>query len=381
MIRQWFSTHRSLVASLASGTVIAALIAGVAIVSTGYTAQRLDLGDGSVWVPNNQQQAIGRANTEVLELNTVVPTTGSDLEVLQSGSTVLLVDLTEARIEIVDPATSEVTESIALPPDNPQVYLAGDRVVIFEGGTGRTWIMDLEALISFDSQAPSTLDLGADALVSVDPAGLLFGWAPAAGMLYRVNSAVSDAVVSTATLDLGTDTAGLTLSSVAGSWVFWNSADRIVTTERGGSTDLSGLVPSGAGSFVQQAATSGSRALISHPGGLVAVPLDGGSSVELATGTSGLAAAPFALEGCEYAAWTSGQSWRRCGSDREGSITTLTAMPSTARLGFVANGTRAVLNDGRSGSTWAVQREGQLIDNWDDLIVPDDEEPFRARGL
>ncbi len=375
MIRRWFATHRSLVASLASGTVIAALIAGVAIVSTGYPAQRLDLGDGSVWVANNQQQAIGRANTEVLELNSVVPTSGSDLDVLQSGDTVLLVDLTEARIEIVDPATSEVTDSIALPPDGPEVYLAGQRVVIFERGTGRTWIMDLDALPAFDSQAPSSLDLGTDALVSVDPSGVLFGWAPAAGMLYRVNTSLSDAVVSTASLALGTDTAGLQLSSVGGSWVFWDAVERAVTTERGGTVVLSELVPSGAGSLLQDAASSGSRALVSHSGGLVGVPLDGTDPVELATGTSGLSAAPFALEGCEFAAWSSGQSWRRCGTEGEGQLTTLASMPSTASLSFVANGARAVLNDGRSGSTWAVQREGQLINNWDDLIVPDDEEP------
>ena len=302
MIRQWFATRRSLVASLASGAVIAALIASVAIVSTGYTAQRFDLGDGSVWVPNNQQQAIGRANTEVLELNTVVPTSGSDLQVLQSGDTVLLVDLTEARVEVVDPATSEVTETVALPPDGPEVYLAAGRVIIFEKGTGRTWIVALDALPAFDSQAPSSLDLGTDALLSVDPAGLLFGWAPAAGMLYRVNTSVSDAVVSTATLDLGTDTTGLQLSSVGGNWILWDAVERAVTTERGGTVVLSDLVPSGASSLLQDAAATGDRALISHSGGLVGVPLDGSDAVELASGTSGLSAAPLVLEGCEYAA-------------------------------------------------------------------------------
>ena len=374
MIRPWFASHRSLVASVASGTLIAALIAGVAIVSTGYTAQRIDLGDGSVWVGNNQEQAIGRANTEVLELNTVVSTTGSDIEVLQSGSTVLLVDRTEARIEIVDPATSEVTDTVALPPDDAQIHLAGEKVIILERGTGRTWIIPLAELAAFDSQAPSTLELGIDALVSVDPDGVMFGWAPGVGMVYRVDTAVSDAVVSTTALDLGTDTAGLELTSVGRSWVIWDSLERTVHTDRG-AVDLSAEIPTGGSSRVQEPVGVGQRALISHSGGLIAVPLDGGTPTELAAGTSGLAAAPFVLEGCEFAAWTSGQSWRRCGSQPEGEITTLASMPTTASLAYIDNGARAVLNDSRSGASWAVQREGELINNWDDLIVPDDEEP------
>ena len=56
--REWVSAHRSLVATATSGSVIAALVATVAIVSTGYTAQRLDLNDGSVWVANGTSQVI-----------------------------------------------------------------------------------------------------------------------------------------------------------------------------------------------------------------------------------------------------------------------------------------------------------------------------------
>ena len=97
MVRTWLRSHLSLVISATSGAVIAALVAAVAIVSTGYTAQRVDLGDGAVWVANSQQQAIGRANPDVLELNTVVASTSSDVDVLQSGQTVLLFDRADPR--------------------------------------------------------------------------------------------------------------------------------------------------------------------------------------------------------------------------------------------------------------------------------------------
>ena len=138
--------HRAALASVVSGTAVAAVVAVVAIVSSGYTAQRLDLGDGSVWVANNQDQAIGRANPQVLELNSVVETNGTDLDVLQSGATVLLVDRAENSLDIIDPATSTVSETVALPPDRPEVFLAGDRVVVHERGTGEVWIVPLPGL-------------------------------------------------------------------------------------------------------------------------------------------------------------------------------------------------------------------------------------------
>ena len=153
MLRKWLRSHLSLVASATSGVVVAALVATVAIVSTGYTAQRVDLGDGAVWVANSQQQAIGRANTEVLELNTVVATTSDDVDVLQAGEIVLLFDRTGNKVDIVDAATSEVTDSVPLPPARPEVYLAGSNVVVFEAGTGELWIIPWNDFAHFDAES------------------------------------------------------------------------------------------------------------------------------------------------------------------------------------------------------------------------------------
>ena len=63
---------------------IAAIVATVAITSGGYTAQRTDLNDASVWVANGGEQYIGRANTEVLELDTVVESDGADIELVSA---------------------------------------------------------------------------------------------------------------------------------------------------------------------------------------------------------------------------------------------------------------------------------------------------------
>src|SRR5690554_2701778 len=92
MFRSWARSHRSLLATVASGVLIAAMLATIAVVSTGYEAQRLDLNDASVWVPNGERQVIRRANTSILELNTVVETAGTEIDVVQHGTEVLLLD-------------------------------------------------------------------------------------------------------------------------------------------------------------------------------------------------------------------------------------------------------------------------------------------------
>ena len=181
MIGKWLAAHRSLVATATSGTVIAAVVATLAVVSTGFTAQKLDLGDGSVWVGNDSSQVIGRANPAVLELNTVVRSTGTELSVVQSGTEVLLVDHTDATLSIVDPATSTAGESVALPPNQPQVFLAGARVAIYESGTGELWLVQQSDLQNFDATTPATLSLGIGTVINVGPEGTLVAYSPSLG--------------------------------------------------------------------------------------------------------------------------------------------------------------------------------------------------------
>ena len=372
---RWLSTHRSLVVSATSGTVLTALVATVAIVSTGYTAQKVDLGDGSVWVANSLQQAIGRANTEVLELNTVVSASGTDLDVLQQGETVLLFDRFDNTVDIVDAATSVATDSVPLPPDRPEVYLAGDNVVVLEQGTGELWIVPVVDFANFDAESESTLSLGANAVVSVDPAGLLFAYAPAAGRIYRVDAALSDTVESTQDVEIGGSPTALSITSVGGRWAVFDS-DSGELHLAGRTVDLSDEIGTAIGAVVQLPSVDGDDVLIGHSGGLIAASLSGGDARLLASGRSGTAARPLRLEGCDYAAWSDGEVWRHCARDgQEGVVLELDDMEGNGQLAFFANGTRAVLNDRRSGETWAVQREGELIDNWDDLIAVDDEQP------
>ncbi|NEM90439.1 Ig-like domain-containing protein [Galbitalea soli] len=368
MIRQWFSSHRSLVATATSGSVIAAVIAAVAVVSTGYTAQQLDLNDSSVWVVNDSLQSVGRANTTIHSLNSVVSAAGGDLSVAQNGATVLLVDNSNSKLDIIDPATSTVRDSVPLPPGAPEVFLSGENVVIVAKSTGQVWVSPLSDVATFDAQSPAALSLGPGADVSVDDAGMLFAYAPATKQVLRVDPAVSTAVLSSDPVTISTDDP-ITITSVAGQWALLDArAGRVYT--KGQSLDISGG-PAGTGPVLQRASSTGSSVLIAGTAGLISVPFDGSSPTSRTVGQSGAPAAPLVRGGCAYAAWAGGQAWRRCAADTSAGVTlALASIPGDARLSFSANGARVVLSDARSGVTWAVQDSAQVIDNWAELIVP-----------
>jgi hypothetical protein len=98
VIRRLVARHRSAAVTAGVSVLVGALVAGAAVVSSGYHTQRVDLGDGTVWVPSAEYGAVGRANTAVLELNTAIEASTDSLSVLQRGSTVYSVDETKGTV-------------------------------------------------------------------------------------------------------------------------------------------------------------------------------------------------------------------------------------------------------------------------------------------
>ena len=371
-MRSWIASHRSLVATVTSSTVVAALIAAFAIVSTGYTAQRMDLTDPSVWVLGGEHQAVGRANTEVYELDSVVTIDADDPQLVQAGSTVLLVDGASATVREIDPATSELGDDIALPPQRPELFLAGDRVVIVARTTGEVWLLPLADLASFDAASPATLSLGEDAVVAVSETGALLAYVPEASQVWRVAPDAAEVgerwdVAWGPDAEAG-DTVQLTV--VGEHWAALDTTTRELATASG--VRSLGDELTGTGIELQKAGPANSRVLVAHSNGLLAADMQGGEPSVLVDDASGVPATPVIVDKCRYAAWSSGQAWRRCGSS-DATRLTLASMPGNPVLVFVVNGGHVALNDAAGGASWAVQAQGELIDNWDELITDDEQ--------
>ena len=384
MIRRWLAAHRPLFATALSGTVVVSVIATMAIVSGGYSAQRLDLGDAAVWVTNEARQVVGRANTAVFELNTVVSAGSTSLDVVQQGATVLVVDRGNSALDILDPATAEVADSVALPPEAASVVLAGDRAVI--GANGDVWNVAASQLSGFDSTTEPTLSFGAGSVVSVDEAGVLYAFTPSTGELSRVDLLTADTITSTVVVTAGETGDRYQLTSVDGRWALLNASSRQLFQAEG-QEDLSGSIRSGDEPVLSEPSLTGERVLVAHREGLLSVPRAGGTLTALVTGRSGAAAAPVQDRSCAHAAWSDGTVWRDCGSagsagsaassargGADGITATLAGVAGDARLAFRRNGSGLVLNDARNGTAWAVQQGNELIDNWADLIETDPDE-------
>ena len=386
-LARWVTRHRSRAATLISSAVIVSVVATVAIVSGGYTAQRVSLGDDAVWVGNESRQSLGRANTAVLELNAAVPAASANIDVVQSGATVLAVNRGADTVNILDPATATITDTVALPAQNPAVFLSAEHALI--AANGDVWTLPNTDLATFDSATTPTLSLGAGTVLSLDAAGTAFSFTPATGNLVTVDTGDSNRILATETVDAGAADDDYQLSSVGGEPVLLNTSTGLLLAG-GQRTDLSGLV--GTDAVLQTPSLDGDDVLVAHRGGLLSAGLSGQDPTVLVDGRTGAAAAPTRLNGCDYAAWADGSAWQRCDADTAtatataaaaatdtgvdadtGVLTPLQGLTAGARLAFQVNEPTVVLNDLANGSVWAVQRDDALIDNWNDLIdaVPD----------
>ncbi|MCW5945292.1 MAG: hypothetical protein KIT06_05905, partial [Cryobacterium sp.] len=363
MFKTWLSSHKSLAVTIASSVALVAVIAASAVVSTGYPAQRLDLNDASVWVSNGDSRLMGRTNTQVMELDSVVQGEGSEYQVVQDGSTVLRFDLGNGKTDIIDPATSTIVDSVPMPSVEPGLFLAGANVVVTDGH-GQVWITPFSEFRHFNPETPATYNLGDGSVFEVGPDGQLIAYSRIAGLVYQIDATSSIGQVQTHELELGSEQSQFEVSQIGEKRLILDTTDLKLAAD-GEVFDLSPFVPAGASVRLQRSDPKAGQLLIAYSRGLLA--FDGNGFTTLESGRSGNPARPIVLGECSYAAWSDGVAWRKC----SGSIPVelnLEEMPVNAvRLEFERNGNQLVLNDPRGGGVWAVQGTGELINNWSAL--------------
>jgi hypothetical protein len=186
----------------------------------------------------------------------------------------------------------------------------------------------------------------------------------------------SDHVEQTWAIDVPTSPAEVQISIAQGQWAVLEVSGHQLHRESG-VIDLSKVISASGAPVLARASDSATSLLIAHRDGLISVDLATGSFRELVINRQGAPATPVDVAGCSYAAWSDGLAWRRCGE----TITelALNQVAAVADLGFILHDDHVVLNNCAAGASWAVQADGRLIDNWDDLIR--DEEDEREQQL
>lgn len=357
------SRHRSAVVTSAVGAGVVATIVAVAAASGGYSAERVDLGDAAVWVANDDLESIGRANTAVHELNSIVETGGQIAEIAQRGQTVLALDPDRATVAVIDPMTSTVEETVAVPPDS-SVALTTSKVVI--AANGDVWTMPADQMVDLQVDAEATMVFGPGAVVSVAPDGRLFAYTPATGVVRRVEVEESESVVEQWQGETADEGAELQITSVGGRWAVLD--ERTMRLQLPGRVvELDGVLDAGDDPMLQEPSVDGDVVAIASDEGLLTVRFADAAVREVdVPDASGLPTAPVRHGGCLHAAWANGTAWRSCDGAAEESFQL--EMPNGADPVFLANGRSLVLNDRASGRSWAAAADYRVIDNWTQLL-------------
>ncbi|MGD8166840.1 Ig-like domain-containing protein [Herbiconiux sp. P16] len=364
-VAAWIVSHKSLVATLTSGTVVAALVAVAAVASTGYTAQKVDLDDATVWVTSDLHQAVGRANPQVGELNTAIRMESGSLSVSQHGQTVVVSDLGGGEARILDTSGAVVADTVSLPVGDVRIALTASVAVITSRTTGDVWLTTPDSLAAFDPAAPADLTLGAGGDTVVGADGTVFAVSAATGSVFAVDSVAGggDAPSAPITVDPSDD---LSITAVGDRWVVLDrTAGRLLTASGSFPVEL----PAGADeSWLQAASEAAPGVLVATSEALLDFSLADGSVTAVSSGHTGRSAPPVEVDGCWHAGWSDGRSWLRC-ADAQPKEGTLVGAVGADGLAFRTDGLGGVLlSDTVSGRSWDVTRENAPIDNWNDLL-------------
>ena len=338
----WASRRRSAVVTGVGVVVVATLVTTVAVASGGYEAQRVDLSDGTVWVANGERAAIGRANTDVLQLNSAVRGTGADLSVVQREQDVLLVDRSNATVGVVDTATAEVAESVPLPPESPDVSIAGDRVLVVSQGTGEVWSQPLSDLASFSNEVDPDLSLGKGLVTDVTPDGRVVAYSSDTGRVSIFDGTVSPDVAETHDVP-ASSSSGYQVASVGGHWAVLDAVTGALVVD-GRQVDLSDRASGGLA--LQTGSDTGDEVLVATSTGLLSVSIDSSRVAEVVGGREGKPARPVVVGDCRFGAWAGGSAWSDCASARGGVLD----------LDQVTGGASLVFDVTRAGSCSTIRR-------------------------
>ncbi len=359
-------------AALASWTALAVAVGGVvtyAVQADGYQAHQADLNDGGIWVTSSKDGSFGRINKPIGELDgTVFTRLGSNLDVVQDGSSVVGLDLSDGVLLPLDPAQMQVAEGEdASLPGNPDVGMAGGSLAVLDTVSGKLWAAREDPAVGVPpvsplaSQSDPAATVGPDAALAVSLDGTVYAVSAAADELLTLRQSGDTGFGAPSTDKLPGDrfSDAIALTTVGAVPVVLDSAKGRLTVIGGAEAE----VPKG--SVLQQPGPSASTVLVGARDGLLSVDLASGEVTTVAGDVGGEPADPVRLGDCQYAAWSGGTGAvvTVCGGE-EAAPQALDAQ--TSDLVFRVNRGQIVLNDRASGRVWDVDSDKPTkLDNWD----------------
>ncbi|HWR85416.1 MAG TPA: hypothetical protein VN200_05435, partial [Rhodoglobus sp.] len=182
-----------------ASALVVALIAGVpltfAALHPGFPVSDVDLTSRDVWVTNGELLLGGRLNRQIDELDASVVASNPTFDVLQDGDTLFLVDADAGRVEAVDPASTEVSSAIDVPPGSEVSY--GGDIIAIVSPEGQLWAIPAVGDLQFNYvSTPPLVELGEGGHAVVTREGVVLAVNGGGGSQWRVASLAEQPVES-----------------------------------------------------------------------------------------------------------------------------------------------------------------------------------------
>ncbi|MEV7606365.1 Ig-like domain-containing protein [Paenarthrobacter sp. NPDC089322] len=360
--------RRTKVLTATAFTAAAAVLVTGAILYPGFKTTDVDLNDGGVWVVSKSKNAAGRLNYPSKSLDGAVTPASTDFDILQQASDVFIDDAGGATINPVSAANMRLGGDQKL-PGAAEVSFGSKVLAVTDPSKGKVWAVSPTSLGGFSEEAEPLFEQSAGIVTEVGVDDTIHTLDPKAGQLTATTvDADGEAVDSQVRTDDALKTDGeVQLTTVGTKAVILDQASGTIVLPNGAKVQLDNARDA----RLQQSGPEADAVAIATPEALLLQPLDGGTAKVVQSDGHGIPAAPVHLGGCTYAAWSGTNKYvRECRNEadnRRADVPKASASPSYV---FRVNRDLVVLNDVNSGNVWMVNQNMQLVNNWDDVIPP-----------
>lgn len=357
-----------------ASVLVVALLAGVpltiAALHPGFPVSDVDLTSRDVWVTNGELLLGGRLNRQIDELNGSVVASSPAFDVLQDGDTLFMVDADAGRVESVNPASTKVTSAIDIPPGGEVSY--GGDVLAIVSPEGQLWAIPAIGDLQFNYvSTPPLVELGDGGHAVVTADGVVLAVSSEQGALFRVES-LADVPVDSAFPSVGE----FQLAAVGDEAVVFDQSTNEIVNQSGSRFSLGDE----SGLRLQQSGPASAHAVVATGDGLVKVDLASGAmehipaNVDAPSSDAGAVAAPVNQDGCAHGAWADAQRYLLACDGAASQAQDIDQPTRGSRLEFRVNRSVIALNDLSNGNVWLMDENMRLVENWDDVIPPVEEE-------
>ncbi|WP_285025064.1 Ig-like domain-containing protein [Plantibacter sp. ME-Dv--P-122b] len=360
---------RKTAASITALSVLVAVPVTAALIHQGFPVTEVDLESRDVWVTNGESLLAGRLNDQISELDGAVSTASNNADVLQDGDDVFLQDKALSSLERIDPAFTSLIQRVSL-PTGATVHYGGDRLSVVAGETGKLWSVDAAGELRFDpTETKPIVSIGKAGQAVVTSTGTILAVAPAKGILYRI---LPDGTKTESKLPKLDD---YQLSAAGEQAVILDLKSGDLVQQDGSVVELPGKPLK-----IQEPSASDDAAVIATGDSLVRVPLGGGdpevldADVTTAATSAAEVTAPVNLDGCMHGAWASSSRYAAECADKKPVIEDINPETIGQQLVFRVNRSVIALNNIQTGNSWLVQANMRLVDNWDEVTPPQEED-------